>query len=79
MNKMQRIALGAERAKYIWRNREIMSKNGKDSCASLAKDLGVSVETVRRTLNGTLHSPCVLDWLRAKGAPEQYLCAPRSE
>ena len=32
---------------------------------------------VYRTLSGKLHSPTVLDWLRAHGAPEKYLCDPR--
>nr|DAK62802.1 MAG TPA: LAMBDA REPRESSOR (TRIPLE MUTANT)/DNA COMPLEX-DNA COMPLEX, DOUBLE HELIX, TRANSCRIPTION-DNA.1A [Caudoviricetes sp.] len=54
-----------------------MSDNGKESYSALAKELNVSDETVRRTVKGTLHSTSVLDWLRAHGVPESYLCDPR--
>ena len=43
----------------------------------LARQLGISDVAVYRTLSGKLHSPTVLDWLRAHGAPEKYLCDPR--
>ncbi len=77
MNAKKRAALGAERAKWLWRIREAMSDNGKESYSALAKELNVSDETVRRTVKGTLHSTSVLDWLRAHGVPESYLCDPR--
>ena len=44
---------------------------------ALARQLGISDVAVYRTLSGILHSPTVLDWLRAHGAPEKYLCDPR--
>ena len=47
------------------------------SGAALARQLGISDVAVYRTLSGKLHSPTVLDWLRAHGAPEKYLCDPR--
>ncbi|MBS6831206.1 MAG: hypothetical protein KH208_15390 [Desulfovibrio sp.] len=54
-----------------------MSDNGMDSYADLATALGISAETVRRTVMGTLHSPAVLDWLRNHGQLEKHLCDPR--
>lgn len=79
MNARKRMELGAERAKYIWRIREFMSDSGKESYSALARELGVTPETVRRTISGTLHSKTVLEWLRRHGVPEKYLCDPMQE
>lgn len=72
----QKIALGAKRATYRRRLQEVLDAQGL-SGAALARQLGISDVAVYRTLSGKLHSPTVLDWLRAHGAPEKYLCDPR--
>lgn len=72
----QRMALGAERAKYRRRLQEVMDNNGL-SGAALARELGVSSQAVYSTLTGKIHSPIVLNWLREHGAAEEYLCDPR--
>ena len=56
---------------------EVLDAQGL-SGAALARQLGISGVAVSRTLAGQLHSPKVLDWLRAHGAPEKYLCDPRT-
>ncbi|WP_300707294.1 hypothetical protein [uncultured Desulfovibrio sp.] len=72
----QKMALGAERAKYRRRLQEVLDGQGLTG-AALARELGISGVAVYRTLSGHIHSPKVLDWLRAHGAPEKYLCDPR--
>ena len=72
----QRADLGARRCKHRYRFRELLDAIGHDS-TTLARELGVSPVTVNRTINGTLHSPRVLDWFRKKGLAEKYLCDPR--
>lgn len=71
----QRMALGAERAKYRRRLQEVLDAQGLTG-AALARLLGVSGVAVYRTLTGEMHSPKVLNWLRANGAAEEYLCDP---
>lgn len=78
MTPAEKTALGAKRATFVWRIREAMSNNGMPSFVALGRELSVSDETVRRTVHGTLHSYDVLDWLRAHGVPEEYLCDPRN-
>lgn len=78
MTPTEKAVLGARRAKYVWRIREAMSKNGMTSFVALGRELGVTDETVRRTVHGTLHTSIVLDWLRTRGVPEEYLCDPRN-
>ena len=73
----QRMALGAELAKYRRRLQEVLDGQGL-SGAALARKLGVSSEAIYRTLSGKIHSPKVLDWLREHGAAEEYLCDPRT-
>ena len=73
----QRMALGAERAKYRRRLQEVMDAHTLTGVA-LAQQLGVSSAAVYRTLSGAIHSPKVLDWLREHGADEKYLCDPRA-
>ena len=73
----QKMALGATRATYRRRLQEVLDAQGL-SGAALARQLGISSVTVYRTLSGQLHSPKVLDWLRTHGAPEKYLCDPRT-
>lgn len=73
----QTMALGAQRAKYRRRLQEVLDAQGLNG-ATLARMLGISDVAVYRTLSGKLHSPKVLDWLRAHGAPEEYLCDPRT-
>ena len=72
----QKMTLGAKRATYRRRLQEVLDAQGL-SGAALARQLGISAGAVYRTLTGTRHSPTVLDWLRAHGAPEKYLCDPR--
>ena len=57
---------------------EVLDAQGM-SGAALARELGISGVAVYRTLSGQIHSPKVLDWLRAHGAPEKYLCDPRND
>ena len=73
----QKMALGAERAKYRRRLQEVLDAQGLSGTA-LARQLGISCVAVYRTLSGQPHSPKVLDWLRANGAQEEYLCDPRT-
>lgn len=72
----RKMALGAERARYRRRLQEVLDGQGLTG-AALARELGITGVAVYRTLSGQLHSPKVLDWLRAHGAPEKYLCDPR--
>jgi hypothetical protein len=78
VNIKQKTAIGAQRAKHIWRIREVMSDNGMQSFSALGAKLGLTAESVRRTAHGTLHTYKVLDWLRAHGLPEEYVCDPRN-
>ncbi|RHH23443.1 hypothetical protein [Desulfovibrio legallii] len=73
----QKMALGAKRATYRRRLQEVLDAQDL-SGAALARQLGISSVAVYRTLSGQLHSPKVLDWLRTHGAPEKYLCDPRT-
>ena len=72
----QRIELGARRSKHRYRFRELLDAIGHDS-TTVARELGVSPVTVNRTINGSLHSPRVLEWFRKKGLAEKYLFDPR--
>ena len=47
------------------------------SMQDVARRIGVSGEAVTATIRGRIHSPRVLDELRALGVPEQYLFDPR--
>lgn len=76
MTFAQRMALGAQRAKYRRRLQEVLDNQGLNG-AALAVLLGISSEAVYRTLSGKIHSPKVLDWLREHGASEAHLCDPR--
>ena len=71
----QKMALGAKRATYRRRLQEVLDAQGL-SGAALARQLGISSVAVYRTLSGQLHSPKVLDWLRAHGAPENTCVIP---
>lgn len=75
--RAEMVALGAERCKWRRRLQEVMDAKGTN-CNQLARNLGVSRNTVYRVISGTLHTPCVLDWLREAGAKEKYLCDPRT-
>ena len=70
-------ALGAERCKWRRRLQEVMDKENTNP-NQLSRVLGLSHNTVYRVLAGTLHTPCVLDWLREHGAKEKILCDPRN-
>ena len=72
----QKMALGAKRATYRRRLQEVLDAQGL-SGAALARQMGIPDVAVYRPLSGKLHRPTVLDWLRAHGAPEKYLCDPR--
>lgn len=77
LTRAELVALGAERCKWRRRLQEVMDAKGIN-CNQLARLLGVSHNTVYRVMSGTLHTPCVLDWLRKAGAKEKYLCDPRT-
>ncbi len=69
-------SLGAERCKWRRRLQEVMDKKNTNP-HKLSKLLGFSSNTVYSVLSGRLHTPAVLDWLRANGADEKHLCDPR--
>lgn len=68
--------LGAERARVRHLIAHEMRLRGK-TAASLARDLGCTGENVRRALNGTTHSPLVLDALLELGVSRDLLFDPR--
>ena len=72
----RRAALGTLRCKYRYRFREKLEECGHNS-TTLAAELGVSPVTINRTINGSLHSPRVLNWFRDRGLAERFLCDPR--
>lgn len=76
LSRAEIAALGAERCKWRRRLQEVMDAQNTNP-NKLAKTLGVSHNTVYSVLSGRLHTDCVLDWLRANGAKEKYLCDPR--
>lgn len=79
LSSAERAELGAQRCRWRRRIQESMDRYGIHSCTSLAREMGLNPETVRRTLTGTLHSPRVLDKLREIGVPEQYRLADSPE
>lgn len=68
--------LGAKRAEVSHIISHEMRVRGY-SGAALARALGCSGANVSRTINGSVHSPLVLDALRELGVPERYLFDPR--
>jgi transcriptional regulator with XRE-family HTH domain len=69
--------LGAQRAQVSYIIAHEMRQRGY-TYSSLARRLGCSVVNVSTTINGRIHSPIVLDALRAIGVPEIYLFDPRN-
>lgn len=70
--------LGYRRGQNRWRIREILSSQTMNM-SKLARELGVSPQTVQATVRGRMHSPSVLDALREYGVPEDLLFDPRQE
>ena len=69
--------LGTKRSKVTHLIRYEMRMRGY-SDSSFARELvGLSHQSVRKTLIGENHSPRVLDALREIGVPEKYLFDPR--
>ena len=71
--------LGAKR--YRMRRRILdhleFQGGGGVSLPEIAEHLGVTVEAVRKTLNGEAHSARILQALRDAGVPEELLFDPR--
>lgn len=73
-----RSELGDKRCYWSMRIYEHLKRQGKSS-VTLAHELGMTRQSVCKTISGRCHSTRVLDALRAAGVPEGYLFDPRNE
>lgn len=73
---MTRSELGDKRCFWSMRIYEHLKRRGMSS-STLAHDLGMTRQSVCKTISGRSHSARVLDALRAAGVPEKYLFDPR--
>ena len=69
---------GQKRAKNKRLIQQALDNAGLNA-ARIAKNAGVSPQTVSATLNGHCHSPKVLEALRKAGVAETLLSDPRKE
>ena len=76
MSPIVRREFGIRRSRYAYRIREALDRRGW-TLSSLARDMGLSVQTVSKVINGQSHSVRVLDRLRDEEIPERLLCDPR--
>ena len=68
--------LGNQRCYWSMRIYEHLKRRGK-TAKSIAIELGISPQSVSRTISVKNHSTRVLDALRDSGVPEDYLFDPR--
>lgn len=77
MTGKQRHHIGRQRLNFKRDIQKILDDAGMTQ-ASFARLVGLTKQAVSATLNGTCHSPTVLDKLRELGVPEKFLCDPRN-
>ena len=76
MTPEQKLILGARRAATKHLLVHEMRLRGHTS-TSLARALGVTHQSIYKTVSGLMHSPRVLDALRELGVPQELLHDPR--
>lgn len=67
---------GAKRSEVSYLIYEILKRKGLTG-QLLANQLGISRQSVCRTINGITHSSRILDALRSTGIPEELLFDPK--
>ncbi|MDL2272353.1 helix-turn-helix domain-containing protein [Desulfovibrio sp. OttesenSCG-928-I05] len=76
MSPFVRRELGIRRSRHAYLIRETLNRRGW-TLSSLARDMGISTQTVSKVINGQSHSERVLDRLRDENVPEHLLHDPR--